>query len=248
MSGERAPWRHDAEVACMKSGAVKIGVGVVQAEPIEGPGMCGADFPLKVSALGESSPLVGYTDDLRPPGSIPTAPSQMPHWPINEPRYAPPADVAPAPVETMPRGSQQMSPAPQMRWVPGAPPAERPSATAPAGQPISLSAPGTEAGVTPSAAPLPDDIPDDAVLPRRQAPASYPQRAYGAPPQYPPPPRAPPASGTGPCTSNDRADRASDAHAHSDTRLSNRFCARPVGQRQCATRGRAMVWCAGRRD
>ncbi|MGB6351368.1 MAG: extensin, partial [Pseudolabrys sp.] len=87
MSGERAPWRHEAEVACMKSGAIKIGVGIVQAEPIEGPGMCGADFPLKVSTLGESSPLVGYADDLRPPGSIPATPSQMPRWPINEPRY-----------------------------------------------------------------------------------------------------------------------------------------------------------------
>ena len=51
--GERAAWRHDAEVTCLKSGAVKIGVGVVQMQPIEGPGMCGADFPLKVALLGE---------------------------------------------------------------------------------------------------------------------------------------------------------------------------------------------------
>ena len=192
MSGERAPWRHEAEVACMKSGAVKIGVGVVQAEPIEGPGMCGADFPLKVSALGESSPLVGYADELRPPGSIPTTSSQMPRWPINEPRYAPPADVAPVPVETMPPRSQQ---APHMRWVPGPSPAERPSSIAPAGQPISLSAPGVEPGVTPSAAPLPDDIPNDAVLPRRQAPAAYPQRVYETPPLYQQPPRTPPLLG-----------------------------------------------------
>ena len=189
MSGERAPWRHEAEVACMKSGAIKIGVGIVQAEPIEGPGMCGADFPLKVSTLGESSPLVGYADDLRPPGSIPATPSQMPRWPINEPRYAPPADLAPVQVETMPRGSQQTSPAPRMRWVPGPPPAERPNSVAPAGQPISLSAPGIEAGVTPNAAPLPDDVPDDAILPRRQAPAANLQRAYETPPVYQSPPR-----------------------------------------------------------
>jgi hypothetical protein len=208
MLGERAPWRHEAEVACMKSGAVKIGVGVVQAEPIEGPGMCGADFPLKVSALGESSPLVGYADDLRPPGSIPTTPSQMPRWPINEPRYAPQADVAPVQVQTMPPGSQQTSPSPHMRWVPGPPPAERLNSAAPAGQPISLSAPGMEAGVTPNAAPLPDDVPDDTILPRRQAPPANPQRAYGTPPvyqssprEYEPrpayqsPPRAPPPLG-----------------------------------------------------
>ena len=85
MSGERAPWRHQAEISCLKSGAVKVGAGVVQIEPIEGPGMCGADFPLKVAALGESSPAISYSDDLRPPGSIPTNSTQMPRWPINEP-------------------------------------------------------------------------------------------------------------------------------------------------------------------
>ena len=93
MSGERAPWRHQAEISCLKSGAVKVGAGVVQIEPIEGPGMCGADFPLKVAALGESSPAISYSDDLRPPGSIPANSAQMPRWPINEPRYAPPAPV-----------------------------------------------------------------------------------------------------------------------------------------------------------
>ena len=85
--GERASWRHEAEVACLKSGAVKIGSGVVQIQPIEGPGMCGADFPLKVSALGESAPAMSYADDLRPPGSIPnSSSSQMPRWPVDQPR------------------------------------------------------------------------------------------------------------------------------------------------------------------
>src|SRR5476651_469774 len=83
-TGERASWRHQAEVECLKSGAVKVGAGVVQIEPIEGPGMCGADFPLKVAALGESS-AVGYADELRPPGTIPNGPlgsaAQMPLWP-----------------------------------------------------------------------------------------------------------------------------------------------------------------------
>src|SRR5690242_3799492 len=69
--GERAPWRHDAEVSCLKSGAVKIGSGVVQVEPIEGPGVCGADFPLKVSALGEGDVPMAYGEDLRPPAAIP---------------------------------------------------------------------------------------------------------------------------------------------------------------------------------
>ena len=90
-TGERASWRHEAEVACLKSGAVKVGAGVVQISPIEGPGMCGADFPLKVAALGESSAAAGYADELRPPSDIPNNSSaQMPRWPLNEPRYAPP--------------------------------------------------------------------------------------------------------------------------------------------------------------
>ena len=89
--GERAAWRHQAEVACLKSGDVRLGAGVVQVSPIEGPGVCGADFPLKVAALGEST-AVGYSDELRPPGSIASAPaSQMPNWPVRDARSAPPA-------------------------------------------------------------------------------------------------------------------------------------------------------------
>jgi hypothetical protein len=175
MSGERAAWRHQAEVECLKSGSVKIGTGVVQIEPIEGPGMCGADFPLKVAALGESSPLIGYADDPRPPGSIPGSSAQMPRWPVNEPQYAPPAPIQATPMPV------QSTPAPRMRWVPGAPPAERPNSVAPGGQSLTLSAPGAVPGVSP----LPNDIPDDAVLP--------PGRAGG--PVYQPPQRASPPLG-----------------------------------------------------
>jgi hypothetical protein len=93
MSGERAPWRHDAEVACMKSGSVKIGTGIVRVDPIEGPGMCGADFPLKVAALGESSSVVGYADDVRPPGSIPERLGADAL--ADRGQYAPPAAILP---------------------------------------------------------------------------------------------------------------------------------------------------------
>ena len=180
MSGERAAWRHQAEVECLKSGSVKIGTGVVQIEPIEGPGMCGADFPLKVAALGENAPAIGYADDPRPPGSIPNSSAQMPRWPINQPQYAPPPPIQAAP---MPGQSTQ---APRMRWVPGPPPAEQSNSAAPGGQPISLSAPGAEPGVTPNAGPLPNDIPDDAVLPGRASGPYSPQRAYSAPVYQPP--------------------------------------------------------------
>jgi hypothetical protein len=85
---EREPWRHEAELECMNSGAVKEGPGKVRISPIEGPGVCGADFPLKVSSLGDSAPL-SY-DDVRPPAAIPNAAGQMPpRWPITQPR--PPA-------------------------------------------------------------------------------------------------------------------------------------------------------------
>src|SRR5262249_56913256 len=97
----------------------------------EGPGMCGVDFPLKVATLGESSSLVGYADDPRPPGSIPNGSAQMPRWPINEPQYVPPAPIP----------SVQTGPAPRMRWVPGPPPAERNGNAAPPGPPVSLSPP-----------------------------------------------------------------------------------------------------------
>src|SRR5215472_12216451 len=193
MMGERAVWRHEAEVACLKSGVVKLGTGVARMEPIEGPGMCGADFPLKVAVLGESSAAIGYADDPRPPASIPNGSSQTPRWPVSEPRYAPPATAAPVQTEPIP---VQSVPAPRMRWVPGPQPADRSDYYAPAGQPISLSPPGAGPGVTPSAAPLPDDIPDDAALPPGRGRATHPaQRAYGGP-VYQSPPRAPPALGT----------------------------------------------------
>jgi hypothetical protein len=89
-SGEREPWRHEAEVACLNSGTVKESAGLVRVSPIEGPGMCGADFPLKVSALGEG-PAMGYVaEPVRPPGAIPGAPASQPRWPITQQPYPPP--------------------------------------------------------------------------------------------------------------------------------------------------------------
>ena len=182
-TGERASWRHQAEVECMKSGAVKLGAGVARIEPIEGPGMCGADFPLKVTVLGEGAAAIGYGDDLRPPGSIPNA-SQMPNWPVNEPRYTPPAPVGRVDSQPIP----PQSPPPNMRWVPGPSPAVRAAPMGSAGRPIELNPTGIAPGVTPSAAPLPDDIPDDAVLPNRAYPSQRDQRA----PVYQPPQRTAP--------------------------------------------------------
>jgi hypothetical protein len=81
-SAEREPWRAEAEIACLKSGAVKESAELVRINPISGPGVCGAEFPLKVAALGESSVSFGFADDeLRPPGNI----GRQPPWPIAQP-------------------------------------------------------------------------------------------------------------------------------------------------------------------
>src|ERR1044072_6371344 len=70
MFAERDAWRHEAEVACLKTGQVKESASLTRIQPISGPGICCADFPLKVAAIGEGSAL-GFADELRPPGGIP---------------------------------------------------------------------------------------------------------------------------------------------------------------------------------
>ena len=86
-SEEREPWRAEAEIACLKSGAVKENADLVRIDPISGPGVCGAEFPLKVAALGESSGSFGFADDdMRPPGDVGNAP----RWPISQPSAARP--------------------------------------------------------------------------------------------------------------------------------------------------------------
>jgi Extensin-like protein C-terminus len=99
-SAEREPWRAEAEIACLKSGAVKESAEIVRIDPISGPGMCGAEYPLKVAALGEGSSSFGFADeDLRPPAPI----GNQPRWPIQSarPNY-PQASTYP---QTYPQGA-----------------------------------------------------------------------------------------------------------------------------------------------
>jgi hypothetical protein len=87
-SEEREPWRAEAEIACLKSGAVKESADLVRISPISGPGVCGAEFPLKVAAFGEGSSSFGFADDdLRPPASI----GNQPRWPISQAPSQPPS-------------------------------------------------------------------------------------------------------------------------------------------------------------
>jgi hypothetical protein len=125
---ERDAWRHEAEVQCLKSGAVRESSALVRISPIEGPGICGADFPLKVAALGEST-MLGFADDMRPPGAIPNASSAAPpRWPIVQPRAAAPMPESYAPPPRYePAAPRYESPAPRYELaVPGEPLSLRP--------------------------------------------------------------------------------------------------------------------------
>ena len=127
MFAEREPWRREAEVQCLNAGTVREGPGIVRIRSIQGPGVCGADFPFKVSVLGESSPL-GYSDDPRPPGDIPSRTGAAPaRWPVR------PAD-APA-VQQQPPYQSRVLPEYQSR-----PAQPTPRGSAP-DQPVSLEPP-----------------------------------------------------------------------------------------------------------
>ena len=120
---EREPWRAEAEVACLKSGAVKEGPDRVRIEPISGPGACGADYPLKIALLGEGSSTFGFADDLRPPAPI----GNQPRWPVAQP----------AP-QNHPAGPNYPN------TYSNNPPPRQPNYAAPSNGPISLSPPGVQ--------------------------------------------------------------------------------------------------------
>jgi Extensin-like protein C-terminus len=180
-SGEREAWRGDAEIACMNSGAIKESAARVRISAISGPGMCGADYPIRVSALGESGPL-GYEDEpVRPPGSLPSG--GMPqHWPVVQ-SNALPASVASGPTA----GYKPPAVTPQGRPSPAAPAQLGPvrsTASAP-GRPMSLYAPGVQDPHEDDAAfePEPPHPYGGSAAGRGNSPpsAGYPQRSYSSP-------------------------------------------------------------------
>jgi Extensin-like protein C-terminus len=207
---EREPWRHDAEVACLNSGAVKESPERVRISAISGPGICGADFPLRVSALGDSTPL-GYDDEtVRPPSAIPNA--AMPQqWPVIQSDALPPllsapppqygaATSAPPPSQPQygaaPPGSMQTTPGQVYRWQTGPPPASQagPPPASLAGPPMSLYAPGVpvpyedDADFQPGpprpydgAPGTPSSMPPSTTYPPNYSSPIYPQRAEPAP-------------------------------------------------------------------
>jgi hypothetical protein len=145
---------------------------------------------------------LGYSDIPRPPGGIANS-SQMPQWPPTQARYASPtysAPPQPPPVATV-NGQQ-------LRWTPGAPAIDAPQTMAPQTYPQRAYPPQPAPQQTyapqyqynepvrqPMAihpqdvARLPNDIPDDAILPPGRAMPRRQQPVYNAPPQqrYTPP-------------------------------------------------------------
>jgi hypothetical protein len=171
---EREPWRREAEVACIKSGSVKQSALIAQIKSIEGPGVCGAEYPLKVAALGDSSAL-GYADDLRPPGSVPNAFPAMPAGaaqPMRGYEPAPSRSYEPAPRTYEPATAERTYEPMATR---GYEPAQ------PMGRPLSIHPPGTD--------PEENDTEDDLEEgPSGPAPGgNAPRQDYGRPAQsYPP--------------------------------------------------------------
>ena len=174
---EREPWRAEAEAACLKSGAVKESPDIVRIEPISGPGMCGAEFPLKVAAIGEGSSSYGFADEeLRPPGSV----GNQPRWPVKQPQSNYPAS-----------GYPQRSNYPESA-------VRQPSGYGASSGPVSLNAPG----VAPQEdeIDLPPEGTDAAGAARYMNAPSYPARQpgpapYSQAPAQQPPPQLGPAQG-----------------------------------------------------
>jgi hypothetical protein len=196
-SAEREPWRAEAEVACLKSGAVKESAELVRIDPISGPGVCGAEYPLKVAALGENITSFGFADEsLRPPGNI----GNQPRWPIARvPAAAPLQGSHQGSYQGNHQGNSQGSYSGNHPGTYPNPAPRQPTYAAPSNGPISLSAPGI--------APQEDDVdlpPEGAPQSRggypprdRYAapPAPYPQPSYSPPPVTPAAPRLGPAQG-----------------------------------------------------
>jgi hypothetical protein len=185
-SQEREPWRAEAEIACLKSGAVKESADLVRIDPISGPGVCGAEFPLKVAALGESNSSFGFADDdLRPPGNI----GNQPRWPVSQP---PPPRVSTYPDNGLRQpgyGQPAYNPAsngPVSLTAPGVSPEEDEIELPPEGTPP-----------PPGARPYPNA---QAYPPRDNYPPPYSPRPYPAPAA--PQAESPPRLGPGPMPGN----------------------------------------------
>lgn len=61
---EREPWRAEVEARCLASGAVQASAFITPAPRINGPGICGLDYPFRVSALADGTISLSQTATL----------------------------------------------------------------------------------------------------------------------------------------------------------------------------------------
>jgi hypothetical protein len=52
---KREPWRDEVENRCMSAGLVTLSDHITRAKPIDGPGVCGLNQPLRVTGLSEGA-------------------------------------------------------------------------------------------------------------------------------------------------------------------------------------------------
>ncbi len=150
---EREPWRHDAEIACLNTGAVKETPQRVRISAISGPGICGMDYPLRVAALGDNAPLAYDAEPPRPPANIPTGalPQDVPPivsqgWPDALSRKTRPIPNEAGPIQSRALPPVQTSEPPYDPYArTSAPSRSAPVISGGTGQPLSINAPGASA-------------------------------------------------------------------------------------------------------
>jgi len=150
---EREPWRHDAEIACLNTGAVKETPQRVRISAISGPGICGVDYPLRVAALGDNAPLAYDAVPSRPPANIPTGalPQDVPPivsqgWPDALSRKTRPIPNEAGPIQSRALLPVQTSEPPYDPYArTSAPSRSAPIMSGGTGQPLSINAPGASA-------------------------------------------------------------------------------------------------------
>jgi hypothetical protein len=177
-SGEREAWRREAEIACLNSGAIKESPARVRISAISGPGMCGVDYPIRVSALGESGPLSYSDEPVRPPAALSSS-SAPQYRPVVQSHTLPP-NVAPEPAS-----KYGPSAAPEGRPSPAASRQLGPMRSAAPGRPRSLYAQEPQKD---DAAFVPEPHLYDGTSPGRgRSPSapSYPRRNSSSPPYTP---------------------------------------------------------------
>jgi hypothetical protein len=150
---EREPWRRDAEIACLNTGAVKETPQRVRISAISGPGICGMDYPIRIAALGDSPPLAYDAEPPRPPAAIPggsisqdVPPIVSRSWPDGLSRKTRPITNQAAPIQSHALPPVQTSEPPYDPYArTSAPSRSVPIMPGGGGQPLSINPPGVSA-------------------------------------------------------------------------------------------------------